>query len=302
MLFYVYLRRSFSMENLNIFVNNLSDLNKIILVVVVVAGAHSLVILIRRQVQVHVFSASQRTLSKTRTIAGLISSILIFTIYFTAIGLILTTFGISLTAYLASASIIGLAIGFGSQGLVQDVVTGLTVISSDLFDIGDMVEISGQVGVVQQVGMRFTILQNAMGAEVFIPNRTLTNVINYPRGYVRALVDIRLKDDEAIDEKILQIVTDSTDDIIEQFPGIFRAPPENEGVHTTTTGKRYNRMKFRLWPARGGPVETIYKQELLQGIRTIDQDYAEWMISINYEVEAVTARHGRDREPVARLP
>src|SRR5690606_22150626 len=58
------------------------------------------------------------------------------------------------TTYFASASVIALAIGFGSQGIVQDVVTGLTLIFSDLIDVGDMVEISGQSGVVRSISMR----------------------------------------------------------------------------------------------------------------------------------------------------
>jgi small conductance mechanosensitive channel len=97
--------------------------------------------------------------------------------YFVAVGLVLKEFGISLTAYFASATIIGLAVGFGSQGLVQDVVNGLTVVFSDLFDVGDMVEIAGQTGFVQKIGIRFTVLNNFMGAEVFIPNRTIANVV-----------------------------------------------------------------------------------------------------------------------------
>jgi small conductance mechanosensitive channel len=69
--------------------------------------------------------------AKVRKISSLLTSIVIFLLYFTAVGLVLREFGVSLTAYLASASVLGLAIGFGSQGLVQDVVTGLTLIFSD---------------------------------------------------------------------------------------------------------------------------------------------------------------------------
>src|SRR5687767_4431636 len=90
------------------------------------------------------------------------------------------------------ASVLGLAIGFGSQGLVQDVVTGLTLIFSDLIDVGDLVEVSGQTGVVRGVTMRFVELENALGGTVFVPNRTISSVINYPRGYVRCFVDVTL--------------------------------------------------------------------------------------------------------------
>src|SRR5208282_6123500 len=85
------------------------------------------------------------------TITRLTASSVTFVIYFFAIGLILQEFGVNLTAYLASASVVGLAISFGSQGLVQDVVIGLTLIFSDAMDIGDMVEIAGTVTVVGRV-------------------------------------------------------------------------------------------------------------------------------------------------------
>ena len=161
--------------------------------ILAIAGfAHLLVRFVRRLGQRVMASRVSTTFSKARTITSLSVSIAVFAMYFVAVGMVLKEFGISLTAYLASASIIGLAVGFGSQGLVQDVVTGLTVIFSDLCDAGDMVEIAGQTGIVQRVGIRFTLLTNFMGAEAFIPNRTITNVVRYERGYVRAIADINL--------------------------------------------------------------------------------------------------------------
>lgn len=116
---------------------------RMLFVVGVVLVAHLLVYIVRTIGNKIQSSQVRASLSKTRTVASLATSAVIFALYFSAIGFVLTEFGVSLTAYLASASILGLAIGFGSQGLVQDVVTGLTVIFSDLFDIGDMVEMSG---------------------------------------------------------------------------------------------------------------------------------------------------------------
>ena len=93
------------------------------------------------------------------TLTRLIVSGVTFVIYFFAFGLILQEFGVNLTAYLASASVIGLAISFGSQGLVQDIVIGLTLIFWDAMDVGDLVEIAGATSVmgrVEEIGLRFT--------------------------------------------------------------------------------------------------------------------------------------------------
>ncbi|MGK0470217.1 MAG: small-conductance mechanosensitive channel [Candidatus Azotimanducaceae bacterium] len=83
---------------------------------------------------------------------------------------------VSVTAYLASACVIGLALAFASQGIVQDVVMGVTIIFSDLLDVGDLVELAGQTGKVKKITMRYVELENALRAIVFIPNRTINNV------------------------------------------------------------------------------------------------------------------------------
>lgn len=117
--------------------------------------SHLIVIMVRQLARRVLSSERGRRHQKLRSIGTLTTSAPVFTLYFLAIGLILREFGVSLTAYLASASVVGLAIGFGSQGVVQDVVTGLTFIFSDLVDVDDLVEISGQTGIVKAITMRF---------------------------------------------------------------------------------------------------------------------------------------------------
>ena len=130
------------------------------------------------------------------TVAQLIVSGIIFVIYFAAIGLIFQEVGFSLTAYLASASVVGLAISFGSQGLVQDIVIGLTLIFWDAMDVNDMVEITGTtnsvIGRVEEIGMRFTKVVNFYNQKVFIPNRTIGNVSRFPHGGVDAYADAQV--------------------------------------------------------------------------------------------------------------
>lgn len=250
-----------------------------------VVVVHFLVVSIRRLSRTVLHREGNRRYRKLRSVATLATSIAIFVLYFLAVGLILREFGVSLTAYLASASILGLAIGFGSQGVVQDVVTGLTFIFSDLVDVGDLVEISGQTGIVLSISMRFVELQNALGASVFIPNRTINNVINYPRGYVRCIVDVTLRGDDdakrAAEETALLLMQA----VQKQFAGILLTEPSNEGRQKLESGKEFLRLKFRIWPNRGQPIETSYVQELTAELRRRDSDYQPWMIAVTYEVE-----------------
>src|SRR5690606_143283 len=183
------------------------------------------------------------------------TSVAVFALYFLMIGFILSELGVSLAGYLATASVVGLAVGFGSQGVVQDVVTGLTLIFSDLIDVGDMVEVSGQTGVVRGITMRFVQLENALGGMVYIPNRTISSVINYPRGYVRCLVDVTLSGDDAAKRRMEDAAVRLMTAFSEQFPGILITPPSVEGRRRLASGKEICRLKFRIWPNRGGPIE-----------------------------------------------
>ena len=262
-----------------------SGLVRIIAIIVVIGGLHLAVIAVRHLSNKLKSLATRPGLSKTRTIASLATSAIVFSLYFVALGLILREIGISLKAYLASASIMGLAIGFGSQGLVQDVVNGLTIVFSGLFNVGDMVEISGQSGIVRGFGMRFTVIENPLGARVYIPNRTITNVVRYPRGHVRAVVDTTLPRNPEIAAQAEARVASIVSAFFEQLPGTLLSPPSIEGRVKTGAGKEFLRVGFRTWPERGTPLETAVKQEIICALRELDPAYQDWMVTVNYEVE-----------------
>lgn len=192
--------------------------------------------------------AFARRFPKGATIITIAVSALTFTFYFLAIGLIFKEFGISLTAYLASASVIGLAVGFGSQGLVQDVVIGLTLIFTDVLDVGDMVDISGQTGRIERIGLRFTTLVNLLEQRVYVPNRNITQINRYRNGYVRAYVDVQLPEAVMPDEAVSRIPPIARG-MRTQYEAIVLTEPEIMGVLTAEPGGwRFLRIKFRLWP------------------------------------------------------
>ena len=101
----------------------------------------------------------------------------------------------------------GLAVAFGLQGLIQDIVIGLTLVFTDAFDVGDMIELSGsgvsaQVGRVERIGLRFTVLTNFQGQRVFVPNRNIVLVSRFRAGVIRAYVDIQIP--EGLEEEVVQ--------------------------------------------------------------------------------------------------
>lgn len=262
---------------------------RLVLIVLVALVVHGLVLLVRRT-SLALQTGGRVRHRKARTVTTLVTSTLVFLLYFFAVGLALREVGVDLKVYLASASVIGLAVGFGSQGVVQDVVTGLTLVFSDLIDVDDLVEVSGQVGKVRAITMRFVELENAMGARVFIPNRTVANVINYPKGYVRLLADVTLTGDEDRRQAMQQEAQRLMETVHEQYPNLLLTAPSMEGRVDTRHGKAFVRLKFRIWPNRGQPIELAVQKELVSRLKTLDPDYQDWMVTVTYEVEARAQR------------
>ena len=221
---------------------------------------------------------------KVATVLTLVTSALTFAIWFTAFGLIIRELGFDVSTYFASASVIALAVGFGSQGVVQDVVTGVTLVFSDLVDVGDMVEVSGQTGIVSTVGMRFLVLTNYLGARVYIPNRTINNVVNYQRGYVRALIDVRLPPTEPLATEMAERSTALVNAAWEQLPGLCVQPPSLVGRRTLESGAEFVRMKMRIWPGQTDPLQKLVL-EMVGELGLLQPGFQAWRISLTYESE-----------------
>ena len=227
------------------------------------------------------------------TLTRLIVSGITFVIYFFALGLILQEFGVDLTAYLASATVIGLAISFGSQGLVQDVVIGLTLIFSDAMDIGDLVEIFGVtsvIGRVEEIGLRFTVLRNFYNQVVFVPNRTIANVSRFPHGGVFAYADIQIPD--GVDRpKAVQTVENVARGMWRQFGAIILSEPVWGDVETAEGGGwSFLRVHFKIWPGQGNLIETTFRQQVVSAMKILEPNYADWQVAVTYRAMTATKK------------
>ena len=103
---------------------------------------------------------------------------------------------------LAGAGVVGLAIGFGAQGLVSDIVTGFFILLERQIDVGDYITVASYDGIVEEIGLRTTQIRGFDGTLHFIPNREINSVSNHSRGNMRALVDIGVRYDENIDQAL----------------------------------------------------------------------------------------------------
>jgi small conductance mechanosensitive channel len=159
--------------------------------------------------------------SRMRTLAGLLKSVLRYTVYFIAIVVILETFGVKTSSIIAAAGIGGLAIGFGAQSLVKDVISGFFIIFEDYFQIGDYVETAGVSGIVEEMGLRTTKLRDFGGQLHIVPNGEITRVTNHSRGNLRAMVNVKVSYEEDLDrvikilEEVAEEIRQKRDDIVE---------------------------------------------------------------------------------------
>jgi len=103
--------------------------------------------------------------------------------------LVLGELGISIAPILATAGVAGVAIGFGAQSLIKDYLSGFFMLVEDQVREGDVVEISGRAGEVEEVTLRYVRLRDAEGVVTFIPNGEIKMVINRTRSYAYALID-----------------------------------------------------------------------------------------------------------------
>lgn len=142
----------------------------------------------------HYLKYSKRPSTKrSMTVTALVNNIFEYTVLFFYLFAILSILGIPIGTLLASAGIFSLALGMGAQGFVSDLVNGFFILSEDQFDVGDIIQINNQTGIVIQLGLRTTQLKAADGSIIYIPNRNISIVQNLAHGGLGIDIKLQLK-------------------------------------------------------------------------------------------------------------
>ncbi len=212
----------------NTFINNYGDLNvlgKLIKIVIIFAVIKIIVSiaskLINRTLQNkrinHIYSSDRRA----NTLGQILTKAAKYTLYFIGIIIALEEFNINTSSILATAGIGGIAIGFGAQSLVKDIITGFFILMEDQYSVGDLVKIDSYEGYVEELGLRVTKLRAFNGELHIIPNSTIQVVTNSSKGAMRALVKVFVSIDEDIDkvikalEQVCKDIKNSNENIID---------------------------------------------------------------------------------------
>jgi small-conductance mechanosensitive channel len=140
--------------------------------------------------------------ARLRTLLPLIRTSVSITVAVVAGLMVLSEVGVNIAPLLAGAGIVGVAIGFGSQKLVQDVITGVFLLLENTMQVGDVVKVGDQTGVVESLSVRTIRLRTEDGSVVVIPFSAVTTVINMTRDYSRAVISVNVSTDQNVDDVV----------------------------------------------------------------------------------------------------
>lgn len=179
--------------------------------------------------------------------------------------IVLSELGINIAPLLAGAGVIGLAIGFGAQTLVKDVITGIFILTEDTIAVGDIVDLGGNGGVVEDISIRTIRLRDTEGIVHVIPFSEVTKIKNMTRGYAQALFDLGISYRENVDEVI---------EVIKALAAEFRAEPEWNarilddlemwGVDQLADSAVVLRFRIKTLPAQQWNVKREFSKRLKQ--------------------------------------
>ncbi|WP_250277493.1 mechanosensitive ion channel family protein [[Clostridium] colinum] len=149
---------------------------------------------------------------KRQTLSEVLISVAKYTVWFVAICSILGNFGVNMTSLIAVAGVGSVAIGFGAQSLVQDIITGMFILFEDQFGVGDIITVDRLTGTVESIGLRSTRIRSVDGDLHIIPNGMIKIITNMSKEFNRATIDIGVAYEENID-RVIAVMKDETDKI-----------------------------------------------------------------------------------------
>lgn len=175
---------------------------RILVILIVMSIALRLVKVLSRRVFAVVLKGKDDGEARKRanTLGSLLRYVLVVAVTVTAFVVILGELGIQIGPIIAAAGVVGLALGFGSQQLVQDVISGFFILLNDEIRVGDVVQVAGKDGLVEQVNLRETVLRDFSGNVHYVRNGQIDIVTNMTKDYSRYVFNVGVAYREDVDE------------------------------------------------------------------------------------------------------
>ncbi|MGD6960164.1 mechanosensitive ion channel family protein [Rossellomorea aquimaris] len=215
---------------------------------------------IRNVFKVRSRSPLKFTQRREATLLKLLENVLTYVIYFISLMTILSTLEIDVKGLIAGAGIVGLAVGFGAQNLVRDIITGFFIIFEDQFSVGDYVRIGSAEGTVEEIGLRTTKIKSWTGELHIFPNGNITEVTNFSIHNSIAVVDVSIAYEENIEEaeKVMQELLLALPQKYEDLVN----PPELLGVQTLGASDVVIRIVAETVPMRHWYMARMIRKEV----------------------------------------
>lgn len=204
-----------------------------------------------------------RSPQRSKTIAEVSRSVVTMAAWVIAAMLVLGELGLNLTPIIASASIIGVALGFGAQSLVRDFLTGFFVLFEDQYAIGDVVEIGTVAGTVERFTLRMTSLRAEDGTLHNIANGTIHRVSNSSAGWARAVVDIGVALEADLQE-VREAFAAAGESLMSdaEVASLVLEPPAILGAQAMSESQVTLRVSIKTLPGRRAVVARAYRHEV----------------------------------------
>jgi small conductance mechanosensitive channel len=203
-------------------------LSQLLLAALVILLGGLFVRLGRRLIRKMMRAKEGRTPGQRETLRSLTTSVFNYTMYFLIATIVLGIFGVNVASMIAVAGVGGIAVGFGAQTLVKDVISGIFLWVEGNISVGDIVDVNGLSGEVEAIALRTTSIRTFSGNLIIVPNGDIRTVTNMTRTYKLAVVDVRLPYDVELD-KLLSILEDEMQKAGQAIEGMTE-PPEVVGV------------------------------------------------------------------------
>jgi small-conductance mechanosensitive channel len=202
-------------------------------------------------------STSER---REETLSKLLDNVLSYVVYFIAFMMILSVLGIDVKALIAGAGVVGLAVGFGAQSLVKDVISGFFIIFEDQFSVGDHVRIGQYEGNVETIGLRTTKIKSWTGELHILPNGSIIEVTNFSINNSIAVVDIAIAYGEDI-AKAEKVIEDTIQYMPAQYEELVK-PPELLGIQTMGATEIVLRVVAETQPMKQAGVSRMIRRDI----------------------------------------
>ncbi|MGW5717575.1 mechanosensitive ion channel family protein [Amycolatopsis sp. NPDC003865] len=209
----------------------------------------------------------ERRRQRAQTIGSVLKSMATFLIYGLAFILVLGELGLNLGPIIASAGIIGVAIGFGAQNLVKDFLSGIFMMVEDQYGVGDVVDIGEATGTVEAVGLRITTLRDLKGTVWYVRNGEVLRVGNSSQGFAVAVVDVPLGYTADVERATTVLgeaaATAAESDLLKDN---VLEPPEMLGVESVTPEGIQLRLTVKVRPGKQWAVQRALRAQLLAAL------------------------------------